>query len=260
MGLGDAAAPLVGMVSGSVSRLARYWWVLFIFVGIAIMVAGIWIYKTWKAKKSQWTHILIVRRVLQNNLLSKPYEHKMRRFPLIKRAEVFELEKALLGGYLLPELDKYSGVNEFSIIIDKNNRIYTNQGEYFDPDKNSVNVSAKHSEIDIARANLRAEFQNVNKTNKRIEWATIAKYAMYSLLIIAVMIVSIVGLGEWGDSHDAKANAADAQAQAMRSLAESLDTNEATVNTQVLMIDKLNELYGSKNIQRLIRDAKNETA
>ncbi len=257
MGVTDILKPAGSMFGDTLARLASYWWVLFIFVGIAIAIAVVILIKFIKNKKAQWTHKLIVRRVLQNRLLSKPYTHKMRRFPLIKRAEVFELETPLLGGYLLPELDQYSDVNEFSIIIDSNNRIYTNKGEFFAPDKSSVNVSAKHAEIDIARADLRADYQNVNKTNKRIEWSTIAKYAMMSLLIIAVMIVLIIGIGEWGDSYSAKATVAQAEAEAMNNLAKAMESSEATVNTQLLIIDKLNELYDTKNIQGVIQNAKN---
>ena len=126
---------------------------LFLFVGIFIAIAIVFWIKLIKNKKAQWTHTLVVRRVLNNNLLSKPIIHKMRRFPLIKKAEVFELETPLLGGFLLPELDQYSDVNEFSIILDKNNRIYTNKGEFFNPDKSSVIVSAKHSKLKIKETN-----------------------------------------------------------------------------------------------------------
>jgi len=57
----------------------------------------------------------------------------MRRFPLIKNAEVFELEKPLLGSYLIPEPGKYSGLNKYSIILDSDNRVWINEGEYFQP-------------------------------------------------------------------------------------------------------------------------------
>jgi len=255
MGIGDVLAPAAGMFSGTFAKLAKYWWVLFLFVGIFIAIAVVFWIKMLRAKKDQWTHTLVVRRVLQNNLLSKPVVHKMRRFPLIKKAEVFELEHALLGGYLIPELDKYSDVNEFSIILDNNNRIYTNTGEFFDPDKSSVHVSAKHSEIDIQRSNLKADFQNINKVNKRVEWATIAKYAFMTVAILAVMVVSIVAIQNWGEAHAADVQAASSEAAAMKSLADAMDTVQATVNTQNLMIPKLQELTGTKNIQSAINEA-----
>lgn len=260
MAVFDILKPVTSMFGNTFGRvLGQYWWVLFIFVGLAIAVAGVFLWKMVLDKKRQWTHTLIVRRVLQNRLLSKPEVHKMRRFPLIKRAEVFELEKPLLGGYLLPELDQYSGVNEYSIILDHNNRIYVNKGEYFNPDKSSVMVSAKHGEIDISRSDLRADYQNINRTTKRVEWGQIAKYTMLAILIISVMIVSIVAIGEWGDAQSTKAQSESAQAEAMKNLAKALESSEATVNTQLIILDLVKEIFGDNNVQGIIRNAKNGT-
>lgn len=253
MGLEDSFEPAVGMFSGGFSRLAEYAWVLIPIVVIFLLVGGIWLIKKIRSKSTQWTHTLKVRRVMQNNLLSDPIFHKMRRFPLIKKAEVFELEKPLLGGYLIPELDEYSGENEYSIILDKNNRIYTNKGEFFVPDKSSVNVSAKHSEIDIQRQNLKADFQNINKVSKRIEWATIAKYAFMIILIFAVAFVSIIGIQKWGEAQGAKVEEAQANAEAMTQLAKAMDTVQATVNTQKLeILPMMQEIYKNRNIRAII--------
>ena len=260
MAVGDVLAPATGLFAEGFSSMAKYAWVLYVFVGVAVFVFMGFMVKMLIEKKKQWTHVLKIRRVLQGNLLSSEIEIiKMRRFPLIKRAEVFELERPLLGGYLMPELDQYSGKNEYSIILDLNNRIWTNKGEYFMPDKSSINVSAKHSEIDIARADLRADFQNINKTVKRIEWSQIAKYAMLGMLIIAIMIVSIKGITAWGEAQDAKATSDQAQAAAMASLADAMKTSEGTMNTQVLILDLLKGLYGTNNLQPIIRSATNAT-
>jgi len=172
MGQFDALKPAGSLFTGVIPKIMSYAWVLFPVVIIIGLILAVFVFKTFKKKNSQWTHKLKVRRVLPGGLaqkgaiqklrLSDPVYMKMRRFPLIKKAEVFELENPLLGGYLMPELDVYSGDNEFSIILDLNNRIYTNQGEFFDPDKNCVDVSAKHSEIDIQRSNLKANFQIIS--------------------------------------------------------------------------------------------------
>ncbi len=251
--------PVTSMFIGSfqrlLTRLLMYWW---IFVPIAVLISvGLiaFVIKKIKDKNSQWTHKLKIRRVLQNNLLSDIVIIRMRRFPLIKKAEVFELEKSLLGGYLLPELDEYTGNNEFSIILDKNNRIYINKGEYFNPNKSSVNVSARHAEIDIQRANLKADFQNINKVNKRIEWATIAKYAFFTIFAIVIMIVCISALQKWGDAQQYKAREAEAMSNAMEQLSEAMITVQATVNTQKLeILPMLKEIYDTKNIQRVINN------
>lgn len=257
MALDQGLAPAVGMFGGGFARLAsKSMWLIPVVIIVAIAL-GSWIWHTKRNKDAQWTHTLRVRRVLQNNLLSPPIIHRMRRFPLIKKAEVFELEKSLLGSFLLPELDEYSGLNEFSIILDKNNRIYTNKGEFFNPHLSSVEVSAKHSEIDIQRQNLKANYQEIHKTNKRIEWTTLAKYAMWSIFIVAVTIMVIVGLQKWGEAQSFKASASQAEAQAMGHLNDALKTIEGTKNTDILILNKLKELYGTKNIQTEINKAKN---
>ena len=260
MALGDVLKPAGNMFGGAFARLARYSWILWVVLIFAALFAGFWIWKTRKDKESQWTHKLKIRRVLQNNLLSEPIIHRMRRFPIIQRAEVFELENPLLGGYLFPELNEYSGVNEYSIILDKNNRIYINKGEFFDKDKSSVNVSAKHAEIDIARSNLRADYQNINTIRKRVEWSTIAKFAFWSVFVLAVMVVSIVGIQEWGEAQSAKAQEASSMAQAMSNLAEAMETQEATANVQLILVDEIKELKGTDNLPGVIQNLQNETS
>ena len=241
------------------ANVASYAWVLWILVPIAILVFGAFMWKNIREKNKQWTHKLRIRKVMKNNLLSREVTIRMRRFPLIKRAEVFELEKAVLGGYLMPELDSYTGTNEFSIIIDTNNRIYVSTGEKFDPDKSCIFVSAKHAEIDIGRSDLRADYTNINKTSKRAEWSKIAKFAMIGLLIIAVMVVSIKAVGQWGENHKVDAEKAAAEAQAFSNLADVMLTNEGIVNTQIILIDMIKEMKGTNNIQNVIRSVKNET-
>lgn len=264
----EAISPFLGTLKSGFANLSTYAWLLFPLVIVAIIIGIFFIYKAIKTKKSQWTHRLKIRRVLhggqltqgsfQKLRLSEPIFINMRRFPLIKNAEVFELEKPLLGGYLLPELDEYSGENEFSIILDVNNRIYTNKGEFFDPDKRCINVSAKHSEIDIQRSNLKADFQNINKVNKRVEWATIAKYAFFAVAIVATMVVLIVGLTKWGEAQEFKAQSELAQAQVMENLADAMKTMEGIVNTQQLQITPmLKKLYGTENIQELVNPGEN---
>jgi len=255
MTLGQAIEPATGMFSSALGTIASYAWILIPLILVITVAIGAYIWSKIKEKKKQWTHTLIVRRVLnETGLLSDPTIHKMRRFPLIKKAEVFELEKPLLGGYLFPEISEYSGENQYSIILDRNNRIYTDDGSYFSPDQKSTSVSARHAEIDIARSNLKAKFQDINKIGKRIEWATIAKYAMAAIAIIAVMVVTLYGLQKWGESKKYDAQQAEAEAEAMNNLASAMDTIKATVNTQQLELTYLvQRLYNTTNIQPIIR-------
>lgn len=259
MGTLDSITSSFGGFSSGFSGIASYSWVLYFFVPLAVIIFGIYLWKIIKDKKRQWTHTLKVRRVLVNGLLSPEISIKMRRFPLIKTTSVFELEKPFLGSYLISELDSYTGHNEFSVIIDKANRIYINTGEKFEPEKSSIIVSAKHAGIDLAFEDLKSDWQNINKVNKRVEWTQVAKFVMLGLLIIASMVVLIKGIGQWGENHKADAEKAKAEAMAMQELADALETSQATTNTQVIILDLLKEIYGTNNIQDIIRKKTNGT-
>ena len=253
MPLSDSLSGAGSVLKGGFGTMASYAWVL---IPIAIIIAlglGGFVWKTIKKKKSQWTHKLKVRRVLKNKLLSDPVYINMRRFPLIKQAETFELEKPLLGSYLFPEVEEYSGDNEYSIILDKNNRIYTNKGEYFDPKSSSTKVSAKHSAVDIAFSELKSDFQNINKLSKRVEWATVAKYAFFAIAAIVFMIVAINGLQKWGESQKHQAAKAQAEAAQAEAMVEVMLTMKSTVNAQKLeILPMMKEIYQTKNIQSII--------
>lgn len=253
MGLLD---PL-GNFGGGVATFAGYAWILYIFVPIAILIFVGYMWKMSIDKKKQWTHTLKIKRVLTSGLLSEENKIRMKRFPLVHNASVFQLENPFLGSYLIPELDSYTGTNEFSVVVDKNNRIYINTGERFIPESSSVNISAKHAAIDLAFEDLKSDWQNINKTSKTVEWGKIAKFAMIGLLIIAVMIVSIKGIGQWGENHKIEAQKSAAEAEAFRNLAEAMKTSQATMNTQLLILDLLKKGYGTNNIQGIIQEKTN---
>lgn len=248
MGVLDTAS---GMFGKGFAKLSSYWWIfvpIVLIISIALIVS--WV-KKFRKKKAQWTHRLKVRRVISpDGRLSEAVVHLMRRFTIVHRADVFELEKPLLGAYLIPELGAYSGLNEFSIIIDQNNRIYTNQGEFFKPDNKSINVSGRHAEIDLARQRLKENYQKINAIEKKVDWVGIAKYGMIIIALIVGMIIALRGLDNWKEAREADAQKAVAEAQAYENLNKVMMTIDTTVKTQQLQITKmLEELYETKNLQ-----------
>ncbi len=121
-------------------------------------------------------------------------------------------------------------------------------------------VSAKHASIDISRADLQADFQNINKTSKRIEWSEIAKYAFMLMAILCLTIVGIVGIQKWGEAQQWKTTEAQAIASTMENMALAMETIEATVNTQKLeILPMMREIYKTKNIQGIINEEINSS-
>jgi len=256
MAIGEVVGPAISVFKPSMGFLKYAIWLLPLVAIVVAIAIGLLI-KKYNSKKFQWTHTLKVRRVLEDGITitSEPIIHRMRRFQLINGAEVFELEKALLGTYLFPELDKYSGNNEFSIILDNNNRIYTTDRMVWQKDKGSMNVSAKHSEIDIARKTLKEDFQNINKVTKRIEWAEIAKWAVIFMALVVFLVLGIVGMSKWGEAQSAKAQMAMADVAMSENMVKVMDVMASTVNTQKLEITPmLKKLYGTENLQGVIND------
>jgi len=245
--------------SQSLPVFAGYVWIFWIFVPLAFLVFGGYVWKLVRDKKKQWTHKFVIERELTNGELSDPVTIRMRRFPLIKNVSVFQLETPFLGSYLVPEMDSYTGINQFSVIVGKNNRIYIKTKTTFDPDSGSKIVSAKHAGIDLAFEDLKSDWQHQHTVDKRVEWSQVAKFALFGLLIIAVMVVSIKGIGQWGENQQVQAQQAQAQAQAMEFIADSMVTMEGTAKTQVLILDLLKEGYGTNNIQPIIREKTNGT-
>lgn len=243
---------------GAVNIFSNYGWVLWFLVGFAIVIGIGAIIVSIVKMKNQWTHKLKIRyEVGTDYSLSDPQYIRMKRFSLINRANAFILEKPLVGIYLISELAKYSAQNEYSIIVDKAGRIWLNEGEFFNPSDKSVDVSARHAGLDNTRAQMRQDWQKINTTQKKLDWAAVAKVFMWSLLIIAVMIVSVRGLSEWGDAQDARAATETAQAQTWQVIADVMENLEGNTNANILLAEKLKELYGTNNLQGTIRRTNN---
>lgn len=242
-----------------ISNISKYWWVLAVFIGIAILFGLVGIISKAGHVKKQWTHILRVRRELPNHILSPETVIKMKRYVDDKKnvTKLFQLEKPLMGSYIIPELPIYSGLNEYSIIITPSNRVFMHTGELFNPIENSINVSGRHAEIDLKLEDLTRTVKLVNKTPKRLDWSQIAKYGIMLIAIIAVSIIVISGIQEWGETQEARAQSEMAQAQAMEQLSKAMDTMQGVVNTQQLQITPLIKLmYNTSNVQNLINSTR----
>ena len=239
-----------GLLGNMLNAVAKYWWIVAIIGGLIIFIGiAYWLSRV-KRKKTQWTHKIRVRRLLQNGKLTPEVIHYARRFPLEKGVEMFELQKPILGSYLMPQPGEYTDVNEFSIILDSYNRIYLNKGYKFNKDKQSIEVSAVHAGIDVEMANMKDKWQQAHKVEKRVTTAELIKAGIKILAIIAVVVVFIVALNKWGETQKYRAESDQAQADAMLHINEAAQTMEKVVNTQQLqIIPMLKALYGENNIE-----------
>lgn len=244
------------MMGRGVGWLFQFGVVSYILIGLMIVAALfglIYFLHMARKKKKQWTHKIKVRRLLQDGTLTPEIIIKMRRFPLEQGVEMFELEKAILGSYLIPQPGEYTGLNEFSIILDSNNRIYVNKGYKFNKDNQSIEVSAVHAGIDVEMSNMKQKWQQAHKVDKKLTTAELIKAGLKALGIVAIVILGIMGIKEWGQAQQYKAAAEQSQAQAMKDLSDAMLTVQATVNTQELMIiPMLKAMYETDNIAEVV--------
>ena len=94
----------------------------------------------------------------------------------------------------------------------------------------------------------------MNKTKRKVDWEDIAKYAFLSIAIIALMVVAIVGVNNWSDAQEQKAEAEKANAEAMTQLANAMETNKAVVNLLNLMLPEIKQIKGTSNIQNILNE------
>lgn len=253
--MSDVIESAKGLFFSGLDVFSAWAWVLWIIVGFAIFFGIVYLLSSLARMKKQWTHTIIIRRKNANGTIS-PQITKIRAMRYInpetkKLTSNFRLEKAVLGSNLLIDPLKYSNDNEISLILDENNRLWFNEGEVFCPSKNSIYVSAKHAEIDLAHEKLRETVKALNTLSQRRDWKEIAKTVLKFLLIIGAVIICVIAIQEYGKGKQYDAQKAQSEAEAMKSLNEAMTTMQATVNTQQLEITYLlQKAYGTQDLQQ----------
>ena len=240
------------LATNSLTALAKYKFILIGVLIIATLIGTIYVVNKLKKNKDQWTHSFKVRRQYADGSVSKEIETiKAARFP--KEPDTFLLKNPIVGKYLIAQPGPYTGKNEFSIILDSDNRIWNIGKEVFDKDTGSLHVSMVHAGIDIAMNDLSEKWQKAHAVKNKITAMEIIASALKVLMILAVIIISIVAIQQWGDSQKAKAQADAALAVAMNHLTDQIPVMNGIVNTQQLQITKMLEAqYGTNNLASVL--------
>lgn len=251
--INEVGGQIGNVLGGGLATLGGY--KIFFYILLALLIIGVafYIFSIVRKKKRQWTHNFEVQRILANGELSKKVVHKARRFQLDTGTENFELEKSILGNFIIPRVGDYIDSTTMAIVIDKDNRIYTKKSVTFDKDKSCELISLVHAGIDVTMSDLKQKYQYAHKNTKKITVAELIKAGLFALLIIGVVIIFIVGIGKWSEVYEYKIQQATQQAIAMENLGEALKTMQGVVNTQQLQITPmLQALYGTQHISEEI--------
>lgn len=251
--INEVGGQIGNVLGGGLATLGRYKIFFYILLALLIIGVALYIFSIVRKKKRQWTHNFEVQRILANGELSKKVVHKARRFQLDTGTENFELEKSILGNFIIPRVGDYIDSTTMAIVIDKDNRIYTKKSVTFDKDKSCEVISLVHAGVDVTMSDLKQKYQYAHKNAKKITVAELIKAGLFALLIIGVVIIFIVGIGKWSEVYEYKIQQATQQAIAMENLGEALNTMQGVVNTQQLQITPmLQALYGTQHISEEI--------
>jgi len=249
----DVGNQVMSVIGGGLASLGKF--KIFFYILLALFVIGIslYIFSLFRKKKKQWTHKFEVQRILSNGELSKKVIHRARRFQLDTGTENFELEKPILGNFIIPRVGDYIDDNTMAIVIDKDNRIYTKKETIFNKDKSCEEISLVHAGVDVTMSDLKQKYQYAHKNAKKITTAELIKAGLWALLIIGAVVVFIVGTGKWSEVYEYKVEQASQQAIAMENLGEAMKTMQGVVNTQQLQITPmLKALYEGEDISQEI--------
>lgn len=185
MGLSQTLKPATSMLHFNTNTVG----IFFISLIVLAVIGGlVYFFNLKKKSKKQWTHKLKISKELTDGSLSKAVIYDMARFPKIKGAEIFKLKKPFLGSHLFPELESYSGINEFEIILSKENEVYYKFGEKFDKIDGFLRISGKHAQIGLALKNMKDNMHKEYLEEKKISTADLIKAGLTVLLIIAAII------------------------------------------------------------------------
>lgn len=253
----QAGGKIWEVLGGGLASLGKYKIFFFIILGLIIIGTGLYIYSLFSKKKKQWTHKIEVQRILPNGKLTEKEIKKARRFSINNGTENFELEKPILGNYIIPRVGDYIDNNTLGLVLDKDNRIYKKEDITWNKDKSCEEISLVHAGVDVTWNDLKEKYQHAHKNTKKITTRELIKAGITALLIIASVIVLIVALGNWSEVHKYKIEEASQQAKAMEQLNEALSVMEGVVATQQHQITPIiKAMYDTDNIADIINEYK----
>ncbi len=229
-------------------------WIVFVILGLVLIGGFIIFLFNIKREKKSWTHKLIIRRKSANGSVSSEQSVIPMKRNVDKDGKItpnFRLKRPFMGCSLIIDPQHYTAFNEVSIIVDENNRIWFNEGELWNPQKNSIDVSVRHAEIDLQNDELRKTVKLSNSMFKKSNMSEILKSAVKFLLILAGVIVIIMFLQEWSKAHQADAQREAVGLQRDEVMKSVMETMQSVTNAQQLqLVYLLKKLYPGENIQQ----------
>lgn len=241
----------VSMFKGSLESLAGLWWIGLIIFGLIFVGVMFWVWKKLKTKDKLWNMTLRVRLEDTRNgtIYLKPIVIKMRRLTLKNGVKMNLLEKPLLGKRLMPLLNYYTEPGMYDLVITSDNCIFLVTGiEGIDKQRKLLKVGVRYPGIDQDLDEINSDYKDLNAQLKKNSFLDILRAVSIGIFAICCVIIIIVGGKYWLEGKQADTAINQAQVEIFDTLATTSRNNVAYANALNLLVPKLEEMYGTRNL------------
>ena len=240
---------------GSMNSIVSYWWVILFVVVIGIIGVIGYVASQMKKNKGLWNLRIRVRQedTLNNKIEIDSFIIKARRITLKNGLKMNFLEKPILGKRLMPLLNYYTKPGIYDILLTSDNRIFIITGiEGVDKERKLLNVGFRYPGIDQDFDELNNDYAKLNQQDSKSSFLDFIKYASIGIFAICALVAIIVGGNYWLEAKQSDAAISKAQLEIFEGLEKTAQYNLEFANAMNLLIPKLNEMYGTKNLRSQI--------
>lgn len=243
------------MYAGSFATVLDYWWIILLVIIMGVLGTIGYIASQMKKNKGLWNLKIRVRQedTLNNKIDIDPFIIKARRITLKNGLKMNYLEKPILGKKLMPLLNYYTKPGVYDILLTSDNRIFLITGiEGIDKVRKVLNVGFRYPGIDQDFDELNNDYAKLNQQDSKSSFLDFIKYASIGIFAVCALVALIIGGNYWIEAKQSDAAISSAQLEIFEGLEKTAQYNLEFANAMNLLIPKLNEMYGTKNLRSQI--------
>lgn len=245
----------IGVFSGTITKLAGMWWLFLIVFVLIVLGLGTYVFVKMRGTKKTWSIKIRLRQedTMNNRIYMDPVIIKARRITLSNGLKMNLLEKPILGKRLMPLLNYYTKPGVYDILLTADNRIFLITGiEGIDKKRKELNVCIRYPGIDQDFDELNTDYAKLNAQDYKNSILDFIKAASIGILAVCLIVGVIVGGKYWLDGKQAETAISQAQVEIFEGLERTAMHNLEFANAMNLLIPKLEEMYGTKNLRSQI--------
>ena len=246
----------VGVFSGTFSKLGSLWWLWVVVAILGILGSVAFFLVKFKSKNNAWNIKIRIRQEDTENkrIYLDPVVIKGRRVTLSNHMRMIYLEKPIQGKRLMPLLNHYTRPNIYDLVLTADNRLLIITGiSGIDKQRKLLNIGIRFPGIDNDFDEINAQYAKLNKQDKFNNLLEIIKAAATAIIAIVFLVALIIGGHYWLEAKQAEQAISQAQIEVFEGLRQTSQNNLEFTNAMNLLIPKLEEMYGTKNLNSQIK-------